>query len=222
MSEGDKEGENKWLNAETITQGAVVMIAVWLVGTIGLHCFADGNVTKAGAIGDSFGAVNALFSGVALLGVAVAVILQTTELRDSRIAAQKSATAQEEQTRVLKSQTGVLKGQTRALQSQNSVQEASNKLRALQASLTAAETELGAVWRTINQDREFVNMLEVEIVKLASPSPSQKTAISKMRDLQTQAEEGKIVQEVRKDELVGMQKELLGRIGKLGIAEIDS
>ena len=42
------------------------------------------NLTKRGLFGDSFGGVNALFSGLAFLGIIIAIILQRQELRLQR------------------------------------------------------------------------------------------------------------------------------------------
>lgn len=67
---------------------------------------------KAGTYGDSFGAVNALFSGLAFAGVIVALYLQTTELRlqreemeEARRVWQDSADAQAEAQQSLKAQS---------------------------------------------------------------------------------------------------------------------
>jgi len=43
------------------------------------------NWTKSGTFGDTFGALNALFSGLALAGVIVTILIQRTELRNQRI-----------------------------------------------------------------------------------------------------------------------------------------
>ncbi|MCC7037372.1 MAG: putative phage abortive infection protein [Alphaproteobacteria bacterium] len=57
----------------------IIVFAVWLVSGLALW-----NVTDRGIIGDSFGAINALFSGLAFAGLIVAVSLQRTELRYTR------------------------------------------------------------------------------------------------------------------------------------------
>lgn len=51
---------------------------------------------KYGLFGDSFGAVNALFSGLALIGVVVTVYLQSKDLKESVTAQKKSAEAHRE------------------------------------------------------------------------------------------------------------------------------
>lgn len=47
------------------------------------HFFADW--TKSGTFGDTFGALNALFSGLALAGVIVTILIQRTELKNQRL-----------------------------------------------------------------------------------------------------------------------------------------
>lgn len=54
------------------------------------------NLAERGQVGDSFGALNALFSGLALGGVIVAVVLQSRELELQRDELKKSVEAQKE------------------------------------------------------------------------------------------------------------------------------
>ncbi|WP_202617371.1 hypothetical protein, partial [Roseimaritima sediminicola] len=83
--------------------GAVLVVAVWAIaGLLTWRSFESPELR--GTFGDMFGAVNALFSGLAFLGVIVAIILQKMELeeqrreiRDSRLAHQQSARALEGQ-----------------------------------------------------------------------------------------------------------------------------
>jgi len=56
---------------------------------------------KAGTFGDSFGAINALFSGMAFAGVIVAILMQREELRLQRQELTRSTKAQEAQERAL-------------------------------------------------------------------------------------------------------------------------
>lgn len=78
---------------------AVVVILLWLL--LGFLWYAFSPVSEAGTFGDSFGMVNALFSGLAFAGVVLAIIIQVVELRvtweeieDSRIAQQQTAQQQ--------------------------------------------------------------------------------------------------------------------------------
>jgi hypothetical protein len=66
--------------------GSLFVIVLWigslLIFTYALPCIGW---TEKGSIGDSFGAVNALFSGFAFLAFVITIYLQFTELRQSKI-----------------------------------------------------------------------------------------------------------------------------------------
>ena len=59
------------------------IILVWLIYGIIIYLMLP-NWTSRGTFGDMFGAVNALFSGLALAGIVVAIILQRHELELQR------------------------------------------------------------------------------------------------------------------------------------------
>ena len=86
--------------------GAVVVFVLWLVSALIIHSIWPES-SDHGPFGDMFGAINALFSGWAFLGVIVAIILQKKELeeqrkeiRESRIAQQESAGALADQAKL--------------------------------------------------------------------------------------------------------------------------
>ena len=88
----------------------VAIILVWGGFWVGLRV-GFGEITDAGEFGDMFGAVNALFSGLAFAGVIIAILLQREELRlqrqelqDTRQTLARSAAAQEESVDLLKKQ----------------------------------------------------------------------------------------------------------------------
>ncbi|MFN7117132.1 MAG: hypothetical protein ACK4TA_10065 [Saprospiraceae bacterium] len=56
---------------------------VWFIPLI-KSIFFPGNETSFGEIGDMFGAVNAVFSGLAFAGVVIAIIIQEDELKQTR------------------------------------------------------------------------------------------------------------------------------------------
>src|SRR5688572_30337045 len=60
-------------------------LALWIGTPLLIYGFASGcdsdRTSTAGQVGDMFGSVNALFSGAALLGVVVALILQRRDLK---------------------------------------------------------------------------------------------------------------------------------------------
>lgn len=88
--------------------GGAVVFAVWGMSALALRMFT---LQDRGLIGDSFGAINALFSGLALAGVVYA-ILQQNESRDQQ------AKALELQSRALDLQLNELKIQQETLQTQ--------------------------------------------------------------------------------------------------------
>jgi hypothetical protein len=64
---------------------------------------------KASDYGDSFGALNSVFSGLAFAGVIVTVLIQMEELRASREELRKAAEAQNESSKTLNEQLRVAK-----------------------------------------------------------------------------------------------------------------
>ena len=64
----------------------VVVIGLWAASGIIIYFIGknDGEWTTRGQIGDMFGAVNALFSGLAFAGIIYTILLQREELREQR------------------------------------------------------------------------------------------------------------------------------------------
>ncbi len=78
---------------------ACLMMALWLSWV--LIWLLVGDWTAAGQFGDAFGAINALFSGLALAGVIVAMLMQREELKLIRKELGQSSEAQEAQAKAL-------------------------------------------------------------------------------------------------------------------------
>ena len=83
------------------------IVAVLWCGSL-FWVLKNGDPTRTGTFGDSFGAVNALFSGLAFAGVIVAILLQKRELElqreelsDTRKEAERLSDASERQNRFL-------------------------------------------------------------------------------------------------------------------------
>ena len=88
-----------------------VVIVLWILAIIVLPlCFP--NIAKRGQFGDSFGVVNALFSGLAFAGVIWTILLQREELKLQR---KELANTREE----IRGQKEQLKAQNLTLQKQN-------------------------------------------------------------------------------------------------------
>ena len=87
------EAENRKLLIGSII-GAITIIVLWVVSAIIiLYIFPDSQ--DHGTFGDLFGAINALFSGLAFLGVIIAIILQKKELEEQRKEIRESRKAQQ-------------------------------------------------------------------------------------------------------------------------------
>ncbi len=77
--------DNK-INIKYIIAGIII---IWLLSAISLYLFFE-NPADRGTFGDMFGAVNALFSGLALAGVIYTIFLQSKELSLQRLELQQT------------------------------------------------------------------------------------------------------------------------------------
>lgn len=82
---------------------ATVIVLLWAATLPVLAHFVPSGPTVRGQVGDAFGVVNALFSGLALAGVVLAILmqreelqLQRDELRETRAELSRTAQAQEQ------------------------------------------------------------------------------------------------------------------------------
>lgn len=82
--------------------GGVIIFVLWAFSGLAIYKLA--NPSERGIWGDMFGAVNALFSGWAFLGVIIAIILQYEELSAQREEIHFARVAQEESARALAQQ----------------------------------------------------------------------------------------------------------------------
>jgi hypothetical protein len=87
---------------------------VWGLSYVLIYCFVD--KTDRGTFGDTFGAINSLFSGLAFAGIIYTILLQRRELElqrkeliETRKELERSATAQETSGRELRRQAENLK-----------------------------------------------------------------------------------------------------------------
>jgi len=93
---------------------AIGVVGLWAVSFL-IIVFAVGSWQERGQLGDLFGVVNSLFSGLAFAGVIYTIYLQREELslqrrelQLTRDELQRAATAQEKSERVLQKQLEVL------------------------------------------------------------------------------------------------------------------
>ena len=97
---------------EQISYKVPFFIALFVACAWGLTWYSLGDDPKRGTFGDMFGAVNALFSGLAFIGVIFAILLQSKELKLQR--------------KELKFTREELKGQKLQLEAQNNTLEKRN------------------------------------------------------------------------------------------------
>ncbi len=88
----------------------IIVIIVWIISGL-VSWFFFGNWVKSGSFGDTFGAINSLFSGLALAGIIYTIYLQKTELslqrkelEYTREELSRTADAQEKTTNLMKEQ----------------------------------------------------------------------------------------------------------------------
>lgn len=98
-----------------LTKLIILVLAIWILSTV-LILFGLDNWSDRGTFGDLFGAVNALFSGLAFAGLIYTIMLQKEdlELQRSEIALnraelRKTATAQQKSEKALVEQVEQMK-----------------------------------------------------------------------------------------------------------------
>jgi len=71
------------LSKKNITIGILIIILLWCISAILISTLID-EPSNRGVFGDMFGAINALFSGLALFGVIVSILIQQRELIETK------------------------------------------------------------------------------------------------------------------------------------------
>ena len=81
--------------------GCIFIILLWIITPIVTFHYSPENY---GTFGDLFGSINALFSGLAFLGVICAILLQRKELKDQRKELELTRIAHQSTTKILEEQ----------------------------------------------------------------------------------------------------------------------
>jgi hypothetical protein len=113
MSKGDSDQDGdrlRWLTMPVVLAITAAYLAMWAV--YGVLVYKTTGLQRGGLFGDMFGAFNALVSGLAMLGVVVAILLQREQ---NRMQAQELKLQRQE----LQETREELKGQREALEAQN-------------------------------------------------------------------------------------------------------
>ena len=147
----NKEQQDK----KTMKIAAITISFLWLLTWL-LLCFKP---EVRGTIGDMFGAVNALFSGFAFLGVIYAILLQRTELALQR--EELSLTRGE-----LKKAADAQEKSEKALSKQADAMEKTATINSLTASLESLEKRIRIIPRS--GESRMVERGRVEIKRLES------------------------------------------------------
>jgi hypothetical protein len=111
--------------------------------------YSKDNLARTGTFGDTFGAVNSLFSGLAFAGVAVAVVFQWRELRH------------------LEEQTAIARRQTTVADQQSKEAEEERKRAERYASLTACLNAATSLAESSSRSMEFTMMYSENIIPLS-------------------------------------------------------
>ena len=140
--------------------GAIGVVLLWCGSGVALYWMPE-----RGTFGDMFGAVNALFSGLAFLGVILAIVLQYEELKEQRREIQQSRVAQEESAKALTAQLRTADIRSR-VESLNLLIEAQVRILArLEERRTVAESErrIQLQLRIAQYEQELEYILDKEI-----------------------------------------------------------
>ena len=93
----------------------VIVVLIW-IASVFLIPFTLSDLEKRALLGDSFGTINSLFSGLAFAGIIYTILLQRKELslqrqelKETRLELERSATAQEKSERQQRRQSENLK-----------------------------------------------------------------------------------------------------------------
>ena len=113
----------------------LLVIGFWILTPIVTCKFAESAETNIGIVGDQFGSINALFSGLAFVGVIWAITLQRNELKLQREAIDL-------QRKELKQNTAELQNQAKALRGQLEVAKLTAQLNAIPALMETEDEHL--------------------------------------------------------------------------------
>lgn len=102
--------QNPWTWVVVSIVGLLIMGGWWFTPLINQHLSVEVGRTdkEVGAVGDIFGSINALFSGLAFLGLIVTIILQKKELHDNTTALNDQKAEFEKQVAVMEKQVNLM------------------------------------------------------------------------------------------------------------------
>ncbi|MBL4761243.1 MAG: hypothetical protein JKY93_00920 [Gammaproteobacteria bacterium] len=111
-----KEDKNTWIK---FALGAAAFVVVALtVNLVAVPILYKGEAIQPGTFGDMFGGVNALFSGFAFIGVVIAIVLQSQELKLQRLDLEKTREVMVDQKQALEEQRAQMELQNQTMRRQ--------------------------------------------------------------------------------------------------------
>jgi len=161
MDKALDEMRGKWLTLLGLKKIGFVIVAVWFVyGLIAWSLYGD--LEGKGQFGDMYGALNALFSGLAFAGVIITILLQSKELGLQR----EELKAQREE---MKRFADAQEKSEEALSKQAHSMEVVAKLTIISAKIHAESAIGSKVGATLNGRQENIIDLYAEAEKLIQP-----------------------------------------------------
>ncbi len=148
----------------------IVVIGAWLLTPIFFYCVAKFGADQAGQVGDAFGAINALFSGLAFAGVLWAIHLQQKQLEEQRREVQQTIEEQKVQARIFSEQSATMRRTARLAAIPNLIEHevAMTSLFLKTAGISHQATVIG-VLATISQVSADKVLLEASLRKPVDP-----------------------------------------------------
>lgn len=133
MSKGNEKNDNGGINAKKWTTWVFILVLVLYLGYFSVMCwFFPGNLEKRGQFGDMFGALGALFSGLAFAGLIITIMQQREDLKNQRDEINLQRQDLEAQTEALRLQKEEIAQTNEELKSQRKEMEEQNKTIMLQ------------------------------------------------------------------------------------------
>lgn len=123
----ENENNRTWLSKNWIWLVSIAIIVIWANTFWALHFDQEEGLGDIGKFGDMFGAVNALFSGLAFAGMIYAIVLQSRELGQTNIEMKVQNEMLELQKDELAKTNEMMEQQTESLKLQNKTLKLQNE-----------------------------------------------------------------------------------------------
>ena len=127
MSKNNKKTGKGWINTKKWNTWVFIIVLVLYLGYFSVMCWLfPGNLEKRGQFGDMFGALGALFSGLAFAGLIITIMQQREDLKNHRDEINLQREDLEAQTEALRLQKEEIAQTNEELKSQRKEMEEQN------------------------------------------------------------------------------------------------